>query len=584
MSRTWTGAWRSAPFVDLRSLALLRALLALLLLADALGRLAVAPLLYADSGLLPRAEGVALMSPLQASLHLVHGSATYALSLTLAQAGAALALLLGWRTRLATLACWALLLSACARNPAVVSAAEAVMLALLFWALFVPWDARWSVDAARSAAPPAPAPARLPTAVLLWLALLLPLADALSAQAWQALGNPYFQTLFALGDESRALTRWLGGFPALLALLDAALAWGAVLVIACTVAAAVSGLWMLRRAALALYLALALLTLLTRTQGLLPWVYLACAALLVDAALWERLARRGTRAPRLYVNAGDPPATGAARLLRSFLAVPGLEVLSADHSPRAARLLENGVRFALIDADEHAHLDTDAMRALLIASPLLRPLRAHLQGPAGTRAAMRVTETLLRLPALRARADAAAPGSGPARLRDGLLLAVALLMGVGQLGALGLLPQGLGRVAATSVAPLGLDLSAPLLMREAPRGERWLIVTGERFDGRPFDLLHAGTSRLDTPQPRAGSRLLPGRLEGERARRLAASLMDAHQAPLRLAFARHLCRQAGPELVRLRIAQMLRPLQPADAPVEQQILLRHDCSLSPAEG
>lgn len=581
MSWTWTGAWRSAAFIDLRSLALLRALLALLLLVDALGRLWAAPLLYADGGLLPRAEAVLLAAPLQASLHLVNGSGAYAVLLTLAQAGAALALLLGWRTRLSTMLCWALALSAAVRNPGVVTAMDAMAIALLFWALFVPWGARWSADAARSPALPSAVPARLPAAMLLWLALLLPLADALSARAWQALGEPYFWTLFALGDESLASTRWLGGVPALLPALDAVLLWSAGLALACTVAAVVSGAWVLHRAALALYLALAVIALLTRAQGLLPWLQLACAALLVDTALWDRLARRDARGPRLYVNTGDAVAASAARLLRSFLAVPGLEALHADQSPRAARLLENGVRFALIDPDEHAHLDAEAVAWLLRASPLLRPLRAYLRGASGTRASTRLAAALLRLAALRDASPVGAPHGARMRLRDGLLLALALLMGVAQLGALGLLPHGLGQAAATSVAPLGLHLSAPLLMRPAPRGERWLIVTGERFDGRPFDLLHSEATRVDTPQPRAGSRLLPGRLEGERARRLAATVMDG-DAPLRLALARHLCREAGPELVRLRIAQMLRPLHAADAPVEQQILLRHDCSLGGA--
>ncbi len=87
--------------IDLRSLALFRVGLALLLLADLALRLADLEAFYTDFGILPRAAHGALIGAHENlwSLHLVTGSvAGQALLFTLA-AACAVALPLGWRTR-----------------------------------------------------------------------------------------------------------------------------------------------------------------------------------------------------------------------------------------------------------------------------------------------------------------------------------------------------------------------------------------------------------------------------------------------------------------------------------------------------
>jgi len=57
---------------------------------------------------------------------------------------AALALLAGMRTRLATLVSFVLLLSLHNRAPILLQGGDILLLLLLFWALFLPWGERWS--------------------------------------------------------------------------------------------------------------------------------------------------------------------------------------------------------------------------------------------------------------------------------------------------------------------------------------------------------------------------------------------------------------------------------------------------------
>src|SRR5262245_64238108 len=60
----------------------------------------------------------------------------------------ALALLVGHRTRLATIASWLLFTSLNTRNPMVVLGADVLLRVVLFWAMFLPLGARYSVDRA----------------------------------------------------------------------------------------------------------------------------------------------------------------------------------------------------------------------------------------------------------------------------------------------------------------------------------------------------------------------------------------------------------------------------------------------------
>jgi hypothetical protein len=61
----------------------------------------------------------------------------------------ALALTLGYRTRLATAGSWLLLVSLQNRNPMVLYGADQLLRVLLFWSIFLPLGAWWSVDRVR---------------------------------------------------------------------------------------------------------------------------------------------------------------------------------------------------------------------------------------------------------------------------------------------------------------------------------------------------------------------------------------------------------------------------------------------------
>lgn len=149
----WLAAWRTRlamlGSVDLRSLAVVRICLAVLLLTDLMSRWGDLTAHYTDAGVLPRSilfETEGLRAYL--SLHSLSGTGMWQAMLFAVATYFAITLLLGIRTRLATFGSWVLLLSLHHRNPVVLQAGDALLRMLLFWGMLLPLGARWSIDSA----------------------------------------------------------------------------------------------------------------------------------------------------------------------------------------------------------------------------------------------------------------------------------------------------------------------------------------------------------------------------------------------------------------------------------------------------
>ncbi|MDJ0785802.1 MAG: HTTM domain-containing protein [Myxococcota bacterium] len=151
-TNTRTIDWKQILCVDLRALGLFRIGLGSVLLFDLVTRAADWTAHYTDAGILPAdlARSLGGRSALL-SLHL-HASAEPAAVAALLGIGmlAALSLILGWNTRVASVLSWVLLMSLQLRNPYVSRfGGDNFFLLLLFWGMFLPLGARYSLDARR---------------------------------------------------------------------------------------------------------------------------------------------------------------------------------------------------------------------------------------------------------------------------------------------------------------------------------------------------------------------------------------------------------------------------------------------------
>lgn len=157
--------WLRGFEVDLRSLAVFRVGLGALILLDLLDRSRDFSAMYTDDGLLDAEARVRLYGPLVRLWphHWLAGSAPAQATLFALHAVAAAMLLIGWRTRVATVVSWFLAVSLSNVNRAILGGGDVLLTLLLFWSMFLPLGARWSVDARRD-----PALRAMPNALLAW--------------------------------------------------------------------------------------------------------------------------------------------------------------------------------------------------------------------------------------------------------------------------------------------------------------------------------------------------------------------------------------------------------------------------------
>ncbi|MDB9509130.1 hypothetical protein PN502_19130 [Microcystis aeruginosa CS-338/01] len=139
---------------DLRSLALFRIALALVVLVDLSVRFSQVTAHYSELGVLPLGSlSKVSASPFYWSIFALSDSVLVQSILFIVAIAIALLLLIGYHTRLATIATWVLIVSLHHRNPLLLFAADDVIRAVLFWAMFLPLGACYSVESALNTNP-----------------------------------------------------------------------------------------------------------------------------------------------------------------------------------------------------------------------------------------------------------------------------------------------------------------------------------------------------------------------------------------------------------------------------------------------
>lgn len=313
--------------LDLRSLAAFRIGLGALLLLDLVGRAGDLTAHYTDQGILPRS---AIANPRNLSLHMLDGTADFQGALFAVAGLAALALLVGWHTRLATGASWFLLLSLHARNPMVLQGGDDLLRLLLFWGMFLPLGARASADRLlrRGGGPPGNRVVSAgAAALLLQVCFVYWFAAALKSDpAWRSEGTAVYYAL-SLDQFATPLGKYLLGFPGLLRWLTFATlgleVFGPALLFlpfrnGPVRTAVVAGFLLFHLAGLGLCLEL----------GVFPWVCAVAWSALLPGWFWDRVAGRIPLLRRIPTFLVVPPGCahaasggGSAPLLTNALAV-----------------------------------------------------------------------------------------------------------------------------------------------------------------------------------------------------------------------------------------------------------------------
>jgi hypothetical protein len=152
-------SWQRVFGMDLRALALFRIVMGLLLLIDLWMRSRSLEAMYTDAGIAPRGMVLEYDRDLAGgsqiavwSLHMLGGSLAWEWALVAIAALAAVSMTVGWRTRIATVISWILLVSIQVRNPLITHSGDTLLRVSMFWAMFLPLGAICSLDARRGPA------------------------------------------------------------------------------------------------------------------------------------------------------------------------------------------------------------------------------------------------------------------------------------------------------------------------------------------------------------------------------------------------------------------------------------------------
>ena len=360
--------------IDTRSLALFRVGLSLVLLDELSVRARNITAFYTDQGVMPRgfiAENTQNLWSF--SLHLASGSPYFEAVLFFCAVIAAVALLFGYKTRLATFISWLLLASLFVRNPEVQSSGDILMLLLLFWGLFLPLNLHWSVDRARAtngAAVPLRVLSTATAAVLVQAALVYLFAALLkTGEPWH---NGTAVWLALNWDQgTTALGRSLLNFPWLLSLLTPVVFWFELL------------------APIALFIPFYTPIVRLVVVPLLVLMHLSFAALMVLATFpfvsivsiipflpprfWNLFGGGRGEGVTIFYDGGCSFCHKMVLLIRTFFILPRVDILAAQEN-EAAETLMKAQNSWVVQAQGETYTRVAALKVLLRASPVLWPL------------------------------------------------------------------------------------------------------------------------------------------------------------------------------------------------------------------
>ena len=386
---------RAVFSIDLRSLALFRVMLGSVLLMDLVLRSFHLATFYTDQGVLPRKDLLDVAHRWYVSLHTASGELWWQVLLFAIAALFALALVVGYRTRIATIGSFVLVVSLLNRNPLVLQGGDQLLAVICFWAMFLPLGARRSVDAALQPArredpnhlshPPESAQPYFSVASVAVIFQVLYLytftAFLKTGDAWTVRFDAAYYAV-SLQHFATPIGAWFATFP--LWMLKVATLFVLVVEFVAPVLVLLPLLWpWLRLVGLVLLASLHIAFGLMLHIGLFPLIDLTSLALLLPGAVWAWFAAHRAKAPArlrrerivIHYDRDCGFCVKMCLILRELLLLPErLQIRPAQDDPEIGAILERENSWVVTDADGKAHVHWHAMAFLFGQSPLLRPL------------------------------------------------------------------------------------------------------------------------------------------------------------------------------------------------------------------
>ena len=573
---------------DHRSLAALRIGCALLIILDLLQRSTDLVAHYTDFGVAPRTLVMANSSSRwYLSLHYMSGVWELQALLFAVAALAAAALLVGYRTRLASILSWALFISLCTRNPYIVQGGDQLLRVVLFWGMFLPWGAVYSVDHAwQDASLRVPSQQHLSWgtagyAVQIIFMYWFTVALKTGPQWWRE-GSAVYYAL-SIDYLATPLGKMLLGMPeSLLELATWAVASFEIVGPLALLAPVKKG-W-LRLCAVIGFIGLHAVFLLTLFIGIFPLIGIISMFFFLPPIFWESFGRVFSTRPlvKIYYDQDCGFCLRMVRLIETFF-LPHAKIAGAQTAPDIDADMRQRNSWVVLDAAGARHYGYDAVIVVASASPILGRfvpiLRIQAMRWFGERLYCYVATRRQMTCPLPSRSSCAAKSSTLRAIGNGglgVIIAYVFVINLSTVPSLALTLPELVR-APSNLA--GLDQVWNMFAPFPAKDDGWYVIPGKLRNGRIVDLFRGG-NEVSFSKPAYIS------LEFKNHRWRKYIELMRKRAPLQPVYARYLCRQwnqhhsGGETLEELEIIYVLEWTEPSSeySPIERQSVYQSRCA------
>ncbi len=368
--------------LDLRSLALFRVLLGWILIYDLILRLPVLNAFYTDTGVLPRSVLLSeFNNPNYFSLFLMSGQYSQVLLLCALGLFFYLALLLGYRTRLFTVLSWIFFVSFTARNPVVSHGGDDLIRMALFWMMFLPSNAFYSVDKSLGKDHTIPSPSLLNFASFAFLLQLIVMYFTTALLKWHPIWVSEGSALHYALQLDQFLT-WFGRGLRLLPLETLKLSTFVILWVELLVPLLVFIPWKnstLRQIVILTLIIFHLGIFMTFKLGTFPWICMAYWLAFLPSEFWSFCEAKWhglQKTTTVFYDGECGYCLKMLKLIQTFLILPGIQIRKAQETESIWQLMQKENSWLVQSNSQEIQSHYRAFLALLSVSPfrLFKPL------------------------------------------------------------------------------------------------------------------------------------------------------------------------------------------------------------------
>lgn len=569
LRRIWhQSRWRQVIGLDLRSLAVFRMALGALAIADVAQRSQDLAAHYTDWGLLPRGPLVLHFMHYAASCaHMVTGTSLGIGLLFALHAVLGLLLIVGYKSRTTAMALWFLTYGLHLRNPMVLQGGDDLLRMLMFWGMFLPLGARYSVDAALhqdagrcSIVPGLSQKVEGAHLLVAWASLAF-----IGQQVLMYACTALFKTGAAWHDEASAvyyalnydqlakpLGIWLRQYTQVLPYLTH-------LTFAME---AMASFWLLcplffgpvRLAAILALMGMHHSFAACLVLGLFPWIDTAGLLALLPAWFWDKIERRidyaAQREVIIYYDDACEFCKKMVQVLRVFMCLSEVQTRPAQNDPHVNAVMLKTDSWVVGRGGDYYTM-WSAFGVLAQVSPITRGIAHWMQlrfitalGQSGYRLVANNRGALSQLSRRLCPWAPVPTGVGPiAQLIVALSFLLVVWWNVATLNGPALQVREPMRTWAYA---LRLDQRWDMFSPFPATDDGWFVIDGERADGRRIDVLSGKVEQASFDKPA----LVTASVQNQRWSKYMMNLWQARNADHRLYFGQYLCRKYNGQNVR----------------------------------